>query len=89
MAHKTNSSVKAYSGSAKGAASHVSAASHVHAHNHNGSSSKKHSGTENLDRYVQDERDHRSLAVAEYDAHQQEAKERHVEQLNDVVNQNY
>ena len=42
-----------------------------------------------MDRYVQGERDHRSHAVADYDTYQEGAKDRHAEQLKDVVGRKY
>lgn len=38
-----------------------------------------------LDRYERDERDHKSLAVAQYDAYQADARKRHEEELRNMV----
>ena len=80
------SSTKAQSGSQKGSSSHKSTSSHKHKYS---SSSQKKSSEERVERFIQDARDHKSLAVKEYDGHQEAAKQSHLESLKDVVRREY
>ncbi|KAL5327700.1 hypothetical protein ACEPPN_005404 [Leptodophora sp. 'Broadleaf-Isolate-01'] len=89
MTHTGSSSTKAHSGSQKGSSSSTSSTSHKHKHISSFSSTKKKSSEDRVERFVQDERDHRSLAVEEFDAHQEAAKQSHVEKLKDVVKKEY
>lgn len=89
MTHRSTSSTKAHNGSAKGSSSATSSTSKAHSYKHKHNSSKDQSGEETVERFVQDDRDHRSFAVAEYDVHQVDAKKRHAEKLKDVVGKKY
>jgi len=42
-----------------------------------------------VERYIRDERDHRSLAVEQYDQCQEEAKRGKVERLKEIVGERY
>lgn len=85
-----SSSTKAHSGSHGGSSSsHNSTSSHSHTHSTISSSSKDKSSSEIVDRFVREERDHRSFAVEEFDAHQESAKQSHADTLMDVVGKNY
>jgi hypothetical protein len=74
-------SKKAYNGSAKDSSS-------THKHRHKYSHSSK-SSQEPVDKYVKDERDHRSYAVTEYDPYQQEARKEREDRIRDVVERRY
>ncbi|KAG4444400.1 hypothetical protein IFR05_000165 [Cadophora sp. M221] len=90
MTHTGSSSTKAHSGSHKGSASRTSSTSHKHKYSTPSSSTtKKMSSEERVERFVQDERDHRSLVVEEFDNHQEAAKQSHGEKLKDVVEKEY
>ena len=85
-----SSSTKAHSGSHRGSSSsHNSNSSHSHTHSTSSSSSKNKSSSEIVDRFVREERDHRSFAVEEFDAHQESAKQSHADMLVDAVGKNY
>jgi len=84
-----SSSTKAHSGSHKGSSSHRSKTSHSHKHSKSSSSSKNKSSDEIVDRFVREDRDHRSFAVEEFDAHQESAKQSHADILRDAVEKNY
>jgi hypothetical protein len=81
------SSIKAQNGSSK---SGHKTKSHSHS-----SSSHKHFHSTQIDkgatvkRFILDERDHRSFAVKDFDAHQAEARRKHEEVLRDVVGMRY
>ncbi len=47
------------------------------------------SAQETVDRFVRDERDHRSFAVVEYDACQEAARTKHAQALKEVVGKKY
>ncbi|KAH7379700.1 hypothetical protein BKA64DRAFT_713746 [Cadophora sp. MPI-SDFR-AT-0126] len=81
----TSSSTKAHSGSHKGSTSHKSSSSQKHSE----SSPKNKSSGEIVERFVQEDRDHRSFAIEEYDAHQEAARQSHAEKLRDAVEKDY
>lgn len=76
------SSTKAHNGSANGSSTHE--ASYPPS-----TSNGTHISSKQVDRYVADERDHRSYAVEEYDPHQEAAKKRKRESLKEVVDRRY
>ena len=79
-------STKAHNGSSK--CGHQSSHKHIHSsHSHSHSSRSDKSAI--VERFIHDERDHRSLAVKEYDAHQGAARRRHEEELRGVVGMQY
>lgn len=78
--NKTASSKKARRGSAKSTSS-------SHASSHTSSKSSEHETP--IDRYIKEERDYKSHAVADYDPYQEAARLRHEKQLRDVVEKNY
>lgn len=47
------------------------------------------SGVSPIDRYVKDGREYRSLAVEEFDSHQEEARAKHEKELRDVMGRHY
>jgi hypothetical protein len=47
------------------------------------------SGIKPIDRYVNEYREYRSLAVGEYDSHQKAARAKHQDDLRDVVGREY
>ncbi|CZT09614.1 uncharacterized protein RCO7_03719 [Rhynchosporium graminicola] len=100
----SSSSTKAHSGSHSGSSSHKSTSSQSHSlsrtskhHSSSSSSSPKNSTSnsksvsnpETLERFVRDERDHRSYAVEQYDAYQEAEKRKREERLRDVVRKKY
>lgn len=83
----TRLSVKAQNGSSKGRRYAHSPASRRHTHS---TLKSKESGQANVvERLVTYERDHRSYAVKEFDAHQEEARRRHQDELINVVGKGY
>jgi hypothetical protein len=80
LSHKTTSSKKVQRGSAKSTSS-----SHPSSH----TSSKSSERERLIDRYVEEERDYKSYAVADYDPHQESARLRHEKQLRDMVEMDY
>ena len=78
------SSQKGHNGSARG-----SSHSHSHSHKHKHHSKESEGKTKLVDRFLRDERDHRSYAVTEYDPLQEEAQRRREERLRDVVGRRY
>jgi hypothetical protein len=42
-----------------------------------------------VDKFIQEERDHRSYTVPEYDSHQEEARRMHQKKLKDIVQIDY
>jgi hypothetical protein len=78
--NKTISSRKAHRGSAKNTSS-----SQPSRH----ASSKSSERERLIDRYVEEDRDYKSYAVADYDPHQVTSKLRHEKLLRDVVEMDY
>ncbi|CZT10878.1 uncharacterized protein RAG0_15210 [Rhynchosporium agropyri] len=101
----SSSSTKAHSGSHSGSSSHKFTSSQSHAPSHTSkhhsspssssspknstSNSKSVTNPETLERFVRDERDHRSYAVEQYDAYQEAEKRKREERLRDVVGKKY
>jgi hypothetical protein len=77
-------STKAHNGSSKGSRSPAPHKNTHSSHHHVSQPTEK-----AVDRFMGDERDHRSYVVKEYDAHQKEAKQKHQEGLVDVVRKRY
>jgi hypothetical protein len=78
--NKTTSSKKVHRGSAKNTS--LSQPSHY-------PSSKSSERERPIDRYLQEDRDYKSYAVADYDPHQGASKLRHEKLLRDVVEMDY
>jgi hypothetical protein len=78
--HKTTSSKRVHRGSTKSSSS-----SHRSSH----PSSKSTEREKPIERYVEEERDHRSYEVQEHDPYQEEARLRHEEALRRVVEMDY
>jgi hypothetical protein len=84
-----SSSTKAQNGSFKGG---HSSSSHKHGHSTNKSKDSTKADNDKevvVERFVDDERDYRSYAVTEFDAHQEAARRRHRDDLIDVVGKRY
>lgn len=77
------SSTKAHNGSSKNG--HSSS----HKHTQKSHKSKDDEKADIVERFVRDERDHRSYAVSEFDAHQEAARRRHRDELASVVGKGY
>ncbi len=78
-------SKKAHNGSAASSpSSQQHATSHAHMH-----ANSEISREQLVERYIRDERDHRSLAVEQYDQCQEEAKRGKVERLKEIVGERY
>jgi hypothetical protein len=84
------SSTKAHNGSSKSghkASPYHSSLPHEHSHSSHGAAQSDKGAT--VERFMHDERDHRSFAIKEFDEHQEEARRKHEEVLRVVVGKRY